>query len=186
MGTVDLGFEALWTLWFDLAFAKALRISSIGMCLLCQCSLCPVIGQKKETKSWQKTRTIPQTNAKGNQLGGSMGQKGEVGNDSPCTLAKQVKQLADKRNCETCALAEKKEKGQSYGQEVEKVAGVVACCQLDDQKLFALLTQGQEPPWRKASKLSQHGRSHPAARPGKRRLRATSRNKLLGFALFEL
>ena len=82
-----------------------------------------------------------------------MGQKGEVGNDSPCTLAKQVKQLADKRNCETCALAEKKEKGQSYGQEAEKVSGVVECCQLDNQKRFAFLTQGQEPPCRKASKL---------------------------------
>ena len=50
-------------------------------------------------------------------------------------------------------MAEEVTKGQSYGQEVEKVAGVVEFCQLDDQKLFALLTQGQEPPCRKASKL---------------------------------
>ena len=72
--------------------------------LLSQCSL--LAERLKVTgNTWQKTRTMPQTNVKGNQLGGSMGQKREV-DDSPCTLAKQVKQLADKRNCETCALAE--------------------------------------------------------------------------------
>ena len=62
-------------------------------------------SQKERNQELAENKSKSRNKRKRQPSRGSMGQKGEVGNDIPCTFAGRVKQVADKRKSETGTLA---------------------------------------------------------------------------------